>query len=351
VPPTHPRRLGAYDILAKIAGGGMASVYLGRAIDPRGGERVAAIKVIKPELAHVTEFSQMFLDEARILERLDHPNINGALEYGVSGGRHFIAMELLLGRTLRDVWDAAVEKRRSFPLDLAAWICAGVAHGLHHAHELRDEAGRPLDVIHRDADPSNVFLTYDGRVKLFDFGLAKAKDQLSVTQEGVVKGKISYLSPEQVELVALDRRSDVLTLGVILWEMTTMRRLFKRDSHLDAVLAIREAQVPDPGTLVAAYPGALREIAKRALERDRDARFATAAALAEELERFVGAHQTAEMPARLGRLLDELFVGERARQVGWLQDTAAISESTSRVTMPPPAPVVPRIDEPEDPDA
>ena len=322
MPETPPKRLGPYDILAKIAGGGMATIYLGRAVESNGAERLAAVKVIKHELAHDDNFVRMFLDEAKILSLLHHPNINGTLQYGTSADERFIAMELLLGRTLADAWEATLEKGLAFPLDLAAWICAGVAHGLHYAHELCDEKGRSLHVIHRDANPSNIFLTYDGKVKLFDFGLAKARDRLHVTQEGVVKGKVPYLSPEQLEEVPIDRRSDVFTLGVTLWEMTTMQRLFKRDTHLATVLAIREGDVRDGRELVADYPDTLWRIVKKALARDPDARYATAGELAHNLDRFVGSKHAGAMPTRLLRLMDELFVGERLRRTGWLRQSS-----------------------------
>ena len=341
--PPHPARIGVYDILTKIAGGGMATIYLGRTVDPNGADRVAAIKVIKHELAHKDEFIQMFLDEAKILSLLHHPNINGTLQYGTSQDQHFIAMDLLLGRTLLDVWDAAVDKGIVLPIGLVAWICAGVAHGLHYAHELKDEDGAPLHVIHRDANPSNGFLTYDGQVKRFDFGLAKSRGRRYVSQAGIIKGKMAYLSPEQIELLPLDRRSDVFTLGVTLWELTTMRRLFLRDTHLETVFAIRAGLVEDPREIVDGYPDALWTILKRALEPDRDARYATAQELAVALDGFVGAEEAALMPARLGRLLDDLFVGERQRQMGWLKETSAFEASDSPVTMRPPAPMIPRV--------
>jgi eukaryotic-like serine/threonine-protein kinase len=342
--PQRPKRLGAYDVLAKIAAGGMATIYLGREHDPNGLQHVAAIKVIKQELAEQEEFVHMFMDEAKILSLLDHPNVSSALAHGVTDNQRFIVMDLLLGRTVLDTWRVAADRGISFDLDMAAWIGGRVAHGLHHAHELRDETGQPIHLIHRDVTPSNIFLTYGGEVKLFDFGLAKAKGRRHATKSGVVKGKVSYFSPEQIEMLPLDRRSDVYTLGVTLWELTTMTRLFHRDTDLEAVFAIRSGLVPDARQIVDGYPDELWNIVAKALRQDRDGRYATAEELAHDLDRFVeacGATGPKRMPERIGDVLDDLFPGERERQAGWLRQTAAQGRSVSGATMPPPAPMLP----------
>jgi serine/threonine protein kinase len=329
--------LGPYEVLAKIAGGGMATVFLGRASGPGGVERIAAVKAIKAELSKQEQFVTMFLDEAKILSRLEHPNIARTLEFGVSGEQHFIAMELLLGRTLLDVWEACVERALPLRLDLAAWICARVADGLHYAHELCDKDGTWLNVIHRDVNPSNIFLTYDGEVKLFDFGLARAKGRRHKTESGIVKGKVAYLSPEQLEQLPIDRRSDIFTLGTTLWEMTTMRRLFKREHDLATALAIKEAKVTDPRPLVHRYPDELWRIVQRALAKDRNDRYQRAADLARDLDEFAGASSKEEMPKLFGQVLDDLFPGDRERQMAWLQTTKALPPSNMKATIAPPA--------------
>jgi serine/threonine-protein kinase len=340
----RPARLGAYDIVAKIAGGGMATIYLGRERDPGGHGHVAAIKVIKQELAQQDEFVQMFMDEAKILSLLNHPNLTSALQYGVTGNQRFIAMELLLGRTVLDAWQACSARELSFGLDLSAWIGARVADGLHYAHELRDETGQLIQLIHRDVTPSNIFLTYEGEVKLFDFGLAKAKGRRHATKAGVVKGKVSYFAPEQIEMLPLDRRSDIYTLGVTLWELTTMTRLFQRETDVDAVFAIRAGLVPDPREIVDGYPDELWRIIGKALDMDRDKRYSTADDLARDLDRFVqsfGGLASSRMPDRIRELLGDLFPGERERQAAWLRATSASGSRASGVTVSPPAPMLP----------
>jgi serine/threonine-protein kinase len=334
-----PTQLGPYEITAKIAGGGMASVYLGRARVAGGADRIVAVKAIRGEFAGNEQFVTMFMDEAKVLSRLDHPNIARTLEYGISGEQHFIAMELLLGRTLLDVWDACATRSLPLRLDLAAWICARVADGLHYAHELCDEDGHWLQIVHRDVNPSNVFLTYDGEVKLFDFGLARARGMRHKTEAGIVKGKVAYLSPEQLQQLPVDRRCDIFALGATLWELTTMKRLFKREHDLATAVAVKEAKIPDPRATQPGYPDELWGIVRRALARDRDERYQRASDLARDLDAFSGQQANGAMGALVGTLQDDLFDGDRERQLGWLRKTSELDSEVNKGTDPPPVPL------------
>jgi serine/threonine-protein kinase len=335
----RPKRLGPYDVVVKIAGGGMATIYIGRAREENGEERVAAVKVIRHELRHDAHVVRMFLDEAKILARLSHPNIAQTYESGSDEDLHFIAMELLVGRTLKDVWEACRDKQLSLRLDLAAWIGARVADALAYAHDLKGDDGEPLHLVHRDVNPSNIFLTHGGEVKLFDFGLAKAVGRNAKSQVGIVKGKLPYLSPEQVSQTGIDGRSDVFMLGTTVWELTTMLRLFKRADDIETLHAVRAALVPDPRASVPTYPDELRRTVKRALERDPDERY-TAAEFARALDAFVDAQGTrATMPALVGAILEELFPGERQKQALWLRRSKAPRAMAQRTTMAPPAPL------------
>lgn len=333
-PPPRPKRLGSYDIVAKIGGGGMATIYLGRAPD-----HVAAVKVLRHELAESSHVVDMFLDEAKVLSRLSHENITRTFAYGEEAGHHFIAMELLLGRTLVDVWDACVARNLSLRLDLSAYVAARVAEGLAHAHALTDEHGALLRVIHRDVNPSNVFLTYDGRVKLFDFGLAKSLGRRAQSSAGVVKGKLPYLAPEQILQIEIDHRADIFMLGTTLWEMTTMRRLFKRDDDVETVKAVRGGPIPDARKLVPGYPPALWRIVETALQRNRDNRYPDAGALAQELHGFVRQSSPHDVSGLIAPILESLFPGDRARQMGWLKSASALPRGAAGATMPPPAPL------------
>jgi serine/threonine-protein kinase len=328
-----PKSLGRFEVGAKIGGGGMATVYLGRAVED--AEQLVALKVMRHELADNEDFRAMFIDEAKILSRLSHPNIIRTLEYGVTGDHRFIAMELLSGRTAADVWEAVLRSSERLDLGLAAWLCARVAEGLHAAHEAADEDGLPLNVVHRDVNPTNIFLTHGGEVKLIDFGLARARVRLSRSVTGVLKGKIPYLAPEQIQGVAIDRRIDVYALGTTLWEMATMRRLFKRDTDVDTLLAIREANVPDPRREVPGFPDALWTTIDRALRRDPDERFATADAMRAELDAF--ARDAGANGRDLAALLVRLFPGDQARESEWLRGAASVRGPTK--TLAPPVPV------------
>ncbi len=320
--PARPQRLGRFDVVAKIAAGGFSIIYLARA-----GDQVAALKVVRHDKRRDKHAIDMFLDEARVVCRLDHPNVIRTLEFGSDQDQHFLATELLIGHTLWQVWEACVQRNVSLRFDVAAWIAARVADGLAHAHDLEDEHGKLLGLIHRDVNPSNIFLTYDGGVKLFDFGLAKAEGRRHQTSAGIVKGKLSYLAPEQVLELPLDRRADIFTLGTTLWEMTTMRRLFARDEDVDTVMAVRTGPIPDPRTIVSNYPDELARIVKKTLERHRDHRYGSASELARDLDAFLARQQAdAEPRDVIPQLLDALFPGERARQSGWLR----------RSIMPPP---------------
>jgi serine/threonine-protein kinase len=278
-------QLGPYDLFERIAEGGMADVFLARrAIGPAA---YVALKVLKEELAHDPYCIGMFDDERRLARVLSHPTTVQMYEAGEDGGRHWIAMELLVGQSLRQAWDAHRARRARMPFDVVAWIGARVCDGLHHAHELRDPNGEAENVVHRDVNPANVFLTYDGRVKVIDFGLAKAKMQATHTYPGFLKGKVAYLSPEQLEGVAPDRRADIFALATTLWELATDRRLFRRETDVETAVAVGDCVVPDPRGLVRGFPRELWTILKRGLARVPAERHATAAEMGRELDACV----------------------------------------------------------------
>jgi len=332
-----PSKLGPYEVGAKIAGGGMATVYIGRKLDAGGLEQLVALKVIKDELANDPTFVHMFLDEAKILSRLSHPNIIETLEYGVSDRHRFIAMELLLGRSLMDVWELLASRSERVPIGLGAWICARVAEGLEHAHTLEDEQGQPLSVIHRDVNPSNIFLAFDGHVKLIDFGLAKMKNQSSKTGEGILKGKVPYLSPEQILQDEVDGRSDLYSLGTTLWELCAGKRLFKRDTDVATIEAIRQAKVPDIREQIPTFPDALWHIVRKSLQPKAEDRYATALDMARALGAFLEVEACDVGAEALEKFLAEHFSGDQARQSAWLR--AAKAKPLRTVTLPPPVPL------------
>jgi serine/threonine-protein kinase len=337
-----PVRLGPFEVGAKIGGGGMASVYVGRRVSGEPADEIVALKLIRDDLADDKKYVTMFLDEAKILSRLSHPDIIRTRDYGVDGDTRYIAMELLLGRSLLDAFERAGEVGKRMPHDLAAFVALRVAEALHYAHALTSESGQPLHVIHRDVNPTNVFVTYGGTVKLIDFGLAKSAARLSESGEGVVKGKVPYLSPEQIEEKPFDHRTDLYTLGATLWEMTTGRRLFKRDNDVETIRAIRDHDIPDARKIVESYPDALWSIVEHALARDPDHRYESGGAMAADLSKFLEEHgRKGDLEAELAAWIEELFPGERAKQEAWLEEVSAVGRESppSTRTMAPPAPV------------
>jgi serine/threonine-protein kinase len=259
----------------------------------------------------------MFFDEARLLERLVHPSIVRTFEHGACEDHSFIAMELLRGTTLAAIQRACAPCGMGLHPEAIAWIGARVADALHYAHELEDERGQPLAIIHRDVNPQNIFLTFDGEVKLLDFGLAKSRGRTTATQPGILKGKLPYLSPEQIMQLPLDRRSDLFGLGTTLWELCTQRRLFGRETEIETVRAVHGGAIPDPRSIAPDVPKELSAIILRALERNRDRRCATAGELAHDLEAMLVRHDPSEATARLAQMQRSLFPEELERQRGW----------------------------------
>lgn len=338
-PPKPPtRKLGRYEVGPKIAGGGMAIVYLGRRRGSDGIERVCALKVIRDELATDTRYVQMFLDEARILSRLSvHPNIIQTYDYGISDDGRYIAMELLLGRSLADACEIVAVRNEHVPYALAAWMCARIADGLHHAHELRDVDGTPLEIVHRDVNPTNIFVSYDTSIKLLDFGIARANRREFRSAAGIVKGKLPYLAPEQLGDGPIDRRVDIFQLGTTLWEATTGRRLFKRETDLDTVRAVQKCKVPDAREIQLDYPEGLWRILTRALARHPSERYETAADLGSDLDLWLDEDRQDEalVGPGLRPWLDDLFPGEAEKHARWLAKVMRQDRGAATTMMPP----------------
>lgn len=329
-------------MVAKIAGGGMATIYLGRSIDPAGdvggAGPVVALKVLKNEHRADDRVTRLFIDEATLLARLVHPNVVRTLEAGADEtyGCRYIAMELLLGATLASVHDSGVQQGTLLPAEVVAWIGARVADALHYAHELRGDDGKPLAIIHRDVNPKNIFVTFDGNVKLFDFGMARSTGGVAHSSPGIVAGTLPYLSPEQVMQLPLDRRADLFALGTTMWELLTGKRLFRRDTDHETVRAVHVGKIADPRTVAPTVPEGLARVVMRLLERNREHRYPTGAALAADLEAFLATRkQPATASAVLTSTLDRLFPGERKRQHGWLKPRISASLPPPSLRPPP----------------
>jgi eukaryotic-like serine/threonine-protein kinase len=279
----HPARIGRYDILGQLAVGGMAEILLGRLAGPSGFERLVVIKRILPHLAGDRRFVDMFLDEARTVARIHHPNVVPVHELGSDGDELFLVMEYLQGESVAGVLRRL--RARDEPLEpwLALHIAAEACRGLHAAHELCDPDGVPLEVVHRDVSPQNIFVTYGGNVVVLDFGVARVADQQGRTEAGQVKGKTAYMSPEQCLARTLDRRSDVFSMGAVLFEMLTGTALFRRDADHATFKAICEEPIPRPSETRPGLPEDVDRVVARALGRQRGDRYATAAEMRADL--------------------------------------------------------------------
>lgn len=283
--------IGPYEVVQMLAAGGMAEVYLARKAGPGGFEKRVVVKRIAKQLLGDREIEAMFLDEARVHARLDHPNIVQIHDFGEDRGAYFIAMEFVAGATLRWVIDNATAVRRPVPLQHALRITSDVLAGLHYAHDLVDEeTEEPLQLVHRDISPVNVLLSKSGVAKICDFGVAKSELQRVYTRVGLVKGKFRYMAPEQLNGLPIDRRADVFAVGVCLWEMLVGRRLFDHASEEQAVEAIRAGDYPPPSAYRPELPRAVDRVIRRALALEPERRFRSARAFqlaCEELLRLL----------------------------------------------------------------
>jgi serine/threonine protein kinase len=304
-----------YDILKKIATGGMAEVYLAKQKGLGGFERLVCIKRILPHLTEQQDFITMFQDEARIAANLTHPNVAQIYDIGESDGSYYIAMEYVRGEDLRRIYNAEVARGRAMPLEPAAQMIMYAAAGLDYAHRQTTIDGRPLYLVHRDISPQNLLVTYDGHVKVVDFGVAKAAIKMSQTRSGVLKGKYSYMSPEQASGDPIDARSDIFALGVTLYEITTGTRLFKRENELETLHAVIECKVRAPRTVIPDYDSELENAVMRCLAYDPDDRYATAADLERDLERFLVGKGHPVNSSSLGLYMQDLFAEKLADEL------------------------------------
>ena len=297
--------LGRYTLLRSLGAGGMAELFLARADGIEGFAKLVALKRILPHKASNERFVRMLLNEARLVAGLDHPNIAQVHDIGLEHGEYFFAMEYVHGQDLARVLARATHHK--LHLENALHIAVGLCAGLHCAHTARDNTGRPLGIVHRDVSPSNVLVSYQGAVKLVDFGVAKAATLVSETREGVIKGKYGYMSPEQCLGDTLDRRSDVFAVGILLWEMTVGRRLYMFKGELASLQRIVYVDAPRPSKFVAHYPEQLEHIVMRALARDPRQRYQSAEQLQLDLEQFALDHRLAISAVSMAIEMKTLF--------------------------------------------
>jgi serine/threonine protein kinase len=334
----HPRIVGRYVLYGELASGGMATVHFGRLSGPVGFSRTVAIKRLHPQYAKDPEFVTMFLDEARLCGRIRHPNVVPTLDVVATEGEIFIVMEYVAGEALSKLMKTAMQKNIAIPPRVAATVLSSVLHGLHSAHQTKDEHGRELGIVHRDVSPQNILVGSDGTSRVLDFGVAKAAGRIQTTRDGQVKGKIAYMPPEQLSGGVVSRQSDIYAASVVLWEALTGRRLF--DGETEAIVLVRaiEGKIDAPSSCNPALDTAIDAVVLRGLARDPAARFATARDMALAIEQTIGLAS----PYEVGEWVESVAaeeIGRRARSIAEIEsasmNTAIGGGSSPRIGLSP----------------
>src|SRR6185369_6175956 len=316
-----PIPFGKYYLLERVNVGGMAEVFKAKAFGVEGFERLLAVKRILPNIAEDEEFITMFIDEAKIAVQLNHANICQIFDLGKVDDSYFIALEFVHGKDLRAIFDRCKQKpldgSPAMPIAQACFIIMKTCEGLDYAHNKKDANGSELHLVHRDVSPQNVLISYEGEVKLIDFGIAKAAGKASKTQQGILKGKFGYMSPEQVRGLPLDRRSDIFSLGIVLYELLTSERLFVGESDFSTLEKVRNVEILPPSTYNRRIPEELERIVLKALAKDVEDRYQNAIDLHDDLQAFM--YTAGEFYARkdlggwMKRVYDEEIRAEQLR--------------------------------------
>jgi len=309
------QKFGRYMLIDRIAVGGMAEIFLARQIGLEGFEKLVVLKRIRPELSRKKSFVSMFLNEARLSAQLNHPNIGQIYDLGRYGESFFIAMEYVFGRDMRRVIPKAESKGIPFPLVYAMKIASQACEGLYYAHQKTDLYGNPLGIVHRDITPENIVVSFDGTVKVLDFGIAKAANTVEQTRAGEIKGKLSYMSPEQCMGQTLDHRSDIFSLGVVLYEWVTGFKLFTGESDVAVLKAITDGRVYRPSYFKADVPEPVEDILMKALEKDAEARYQSAWEMQYDIDRFLSENEFTPSNIHLSNFLKQVFSDELEEEI------------------------------------
>ena len=306
------QQYGKYLLLDRLAVGGMAEIFLARQMGLEGFEKTVVLKRIRPHLGDKKSFVRMFLNEAKLAAQLNHPNIIQIHDLGKVGDSYFIAMEYLFGRDMRRVIPKAEVQGIPFPLVYACKIASQVLEGLYYAHQKADIHGQPLGIVHRDVTPENIFVSFDGGVKVLDFGIAKAANQVEMTRAGEIKGKLSYMSPEQCMGLPLDHRSDIFSLGVVLYEWVTGFKLFTGESDVAVLKSITDGKIYRPSYFRQDVPeaGLVESILMRALEKDPAQRYQSAWEMQYDLDKFLANNEFTPSNQHLATFITQLFTDE-----------------------------------------
>ncbi|HZS38477.1 MAG TPA: serine/threonine-protein kinase, partial [Polyangia bacterium] len=300
-------------MIKPLASGGMADIFLARKLGVQGFQKLVVVKRIRRELVRDNHLIDMFIDEAHLAAKLDHPNVVVITDLGEVDDSYFMAMEYLRGQTLRSLQTKIVDQGKMLPPAFWCRIMEYALDGLHYAHELRGDDGKLLNLVHRDFTPSNIMITYKGTVKVIDFGVAHVEEpKLHETKIGSIKGKVSYLSPEQCLGKPLDRRSDVFAAGIVLWELLSRRRLFDAPAETAIIVAVMHEPIPAPGWPGQELDAELIEIVMKALDRDVNRRYQSAAEMREALRDYLRRQAHKLDASDISEVMCQLFAEERA---------------------------------------
>lgn len=331
---SQPETFGRYQLLMRLARGGMGEVWLARQAGLDGFQKLVVIKRILPHLAEEEDFVNMFLDEGKIAARLNHTNIVNIFDLGQEGEYYFLAMEYIHGEDIRRIWKQAARAKTALPAALACRIIADACAGLDFAHKKADDKGEPLQIVHRDISPHNIIVSFDGGVKVIDFGIARARGRISNTATGALKGRFEYMSPEHASGGRVDHRTDIFALGVVLWESLSGRRLFKRDSDASTLLAVARCDVPRPSEYNPAIPPELDAVLLKALAHDPNDRYEDAGAFRLALEDWIIHSREAASNAHLAAFMRSLYADRLAKEASL--GHPVIEEFTqSKTNLPP----------------
>jgi serine/threonine protein kinase len=334
-----PTVFGKYLLLERLNVGGMAEVFTAKAFGVEGFERILAIKKILPTMAEDEEFITMFIDEARISVQLNHANVVHIHELGKHDDAYYIAMEYVSGKDLRALLERFRRRREIMPTAMAVFVASKMCEGLDYAHRKKDARGQELHIIHRDVSPQNILISYEGEVKIIDFGIAKAANRSQKTQAGILKGKFGYMSPEQVRGQPIDRRSDIFAVGVTLYEMLTGEKLFVGESDFSTLEKVRNAEVPLPRQFNPNIPAGLEKVVLKSLAREVEDRYQWSSDLQEDLMRFLLAGDAIYSAKHLSAFMKEAFAEDLYREAEKMERYAAVSRpedlETSGITAAP----------------
>lgn len=355
--PSAVENFGKYILLEKLASGGMAEVYLSKSNGAGGINKFVAIKRILPQYSDHPEFIDMFKEEAKITVNLNHGNVVSIYDFGIERHQFFLVMEYVEGRNLRQVLTEMKKTSTQFSIEQIVYIVKEVAAGLDHAHRCIDgTTGRPLNITHRDMSPQNIMVSFEGEVKIIDFGIAKAETQIEATKAGTLKGKFGYMSPEQADGQAIDLRTDIFSLGIVLWEMLANDRLFTSNSEAAILRKIRDCQVPSIRKINPSIPPELERIVNKSLAKDKSLRYQTAAALHRDLNRFINTEYPEFSPhdfsVFMKNAFSQAFLDQRKRLVEYAKIKSEVPEvdktvvtqtdvRTRAVAPPPPVAAAP----------